>query len=153
MKKGKTAKIQNYNFAKVTYGTVDSVNLKSIYLNIQTWIEPKKECDNWNRVVLNMSRAIKHSVHYSINKKVFEEKFIVDLDLRSSGISVNKKSFMNLEINFFIKSNELDFKSKEIKNYLKEISNNVFKEIFYNNEHFSFHLTKKTKKLDSEDKY
>ena len=42
MKKGKTAKIIGFKTAKVTYGTVDSVNFKSIYLNIQTWVEPKK---------------------------------------------------------------------------------------------------------------
>ena len=35
MKKGKTAKIIGFKTAKVTYGTVDSVNFKSIYLNIQ----------------------------------------------------------------------------------------------------------------------
>lgn len=143
MKKGKTSKIQSHNFAKVYYGTVDSVKLKSIYLNIQTWVEPIDEYENWNRVVLNMSRAIKHSVLDSINKKIFEDKFIVDLDLRSSGISIGKKSFMNLEINFYLIKDDLDFKSKDIRDSLKKISNNIFDEVFYNNEYFKFYLTKK----------
>jgi hypothetical protein len=42
MKKGKTSKIQGFKLAKVIYGTVDSVNFKSLYLNIQTWVEPKQ---------------------------------------------------------------------------------------------------------------
>ncbi len=143
MKKGKTSKIQTTNFAKITYGTVDSVKLKSIYLNIQTWVEPTDEYENWNRVVLNMSRAIKHATLDSVNKSLFEEKFIVDLDLRSSGISLGKKSFMNLEINFYLIKDDMDFKSKEIKDSLKKIANNIFDEVFYNNEYFKFYLTKK----------
>ena len=82
MKKGKTSHIHGFNFAKVTYGTVDSVNLKSIYLNIQTWVEPIKECDNWTRTVLNMSRAIKHSVYESVNTDLFDNKFKVNLDIK-----------------------------------------------------------------------
>ena len=112
MKKGKTSKLQGYKSTKVIYGTVDSLILKSLYLNIQTWVEPKKNSDNWTRVVLNMSRSIKHSILNVIDKKLFKDNFIVDLDLRSSGVNIGKKSFMNLEINFYLKENNLDFKSR-----------------------------------------
>ncbi len=145
MKKGKTSKIQGLNCAKVVYGTVDSVKLKSIYLNIQTWVEPIYECENWTRTVLNMSRAIKHAVYESVDRKLFEEKFIVDLDLRSSGISLGKKSFMNLEVNFYLIQDNKDFKSKDIRDSIKKISNNIFNEVFYNNEYYRFYLTKKSK--------
>ena len=40
MKKGKTSQLKGFKTAKVLYGTVDSVKLKSLYLNIQTWVEP-----------------------------------------------------------------------------------------------------------------
>lgn len=90
MKKGKSAKLSGYRNYKVNYGTVDSKNLKSIYINIQTWAEPKIEIESPNRVVNNLSRSIKHSVLESINTNIFEDKFIVDLDLRSSGIQLNK---------------------------------------------------------------
>jgi hypothetical protein len=145
MKKGKTSQLKGFNTAKVLYGTVDSVNLKSLYLNIQTWVEPVEECENWNRVVLNMSRNIKHSVYESVNKQIFDDKYIVDLDLRSSGLNVNKKSFMNLEVNFFILENEINFKSLEIKESLKKITNKIFQNNFLNNEYFKFYLTKKGK--------
>ena len=62
-----------------------------------------------------MSRAVKHSVYETLDKELFDDSFIVDLDLRSSGLTLGKKSFMNLEINFFLNEEELDFKSKEIK--------------------------------------
>jgi len=145
MKKGKTSKIQGFKIAKVTYGTVDSIELKSIYLNIQTWVEPIKESDNWNRVVLNLSRSIKHTVYNTINNDLFEQKFIVDLDLRSSGLTLGKKSFLNLEVNLFIKEKEIDFKSQQVKDYLKSMVKNVINQNFNKNDFFVFTLTKKDK--------
>jgi hypothetical protein len=145
MKKGKTSFLQGFKTAKVVYGTVDSINLKSLYLNIQTWVEPIYECDNWTRTVLNLSRSIKHSIYESINKQIFDEKFIVDLDLRSSGLNLNKKSFMNLEINFYITQEDLDFKGKEIKQNLQQITEQIFNDNFLKNENFNFYLTKKSK--------
>lgn len=145
MKKGKTSQIHGFKTAKIIYGTVDSMSLKSLYLNIQTWVEPIYESNNWTRTVLNMSRGIKHSVYESLDKTIFDTNFIVDLDLRSSGLTTGKKSFMNLEINFFIIQTNMDFKSDEIKNSLKEIINQIFLDNFLENENFKFYLTKKIK--------
>ena len=114
MKKGKSVKLNLFNPIKSVYGTVDSKNLKSVYINIQSWVTPKIEQDNWNRIVCNLSREIKHSVYNSINQSIFKEKSIVDLDLRTSGISHGKKSFFNLEVNLYT-NEELEFKSLEIK--------------------------------------
>jgi len=55
MKKGKSVKMNLYYPIKSTYGTVDSKNLKSVYINIQSWVTPKFEQDNWNRIVGNLS--------------------------------------------------------------------------------------------------
>lgn len=145
MKKGKTSHINGFKTAKVVYGTVDSVELKSLYLNIQTWVEPIVDCDNWTRTVLNLSRAIKHTIYQSLDNEIFDTKFIVDLDLRSSGLKFQKKSFMNLEINFYIIQPNLDFKDKDIKESLINITSNIFKENFKGNEFFNFYLTKKSK--------
>lgn len=148
MKKGKTSKIHGFNTSKIVYGTVDSINFKSLYLNLQTWVEPKKEPDNWTRVVLNLSRSIKHSVFESIDRELFDEHFIVDLDLRSSGLTIGKKSFMNLEINFFLLSEGFDFKDKEIKDELKNVVNRIYDENFNGNDYFNFYLTKTKNKGD-----
>jgi hypothetical protein len=149
MKKGKTSKIQGFKIAKVIYGTVDSFELNSIYLNVQTWVEPKIEIENWSRVVLNLIRSIKHTIHNNLDQNIFKENFIVDLDLRSSGISIGKKSFLNLEINFFVTSKELDFKSTELRENLKGLTKDIIKENFINNKYFSFTLTKKDKNTEA----
>ena len=142
MKKGKSVKLNLYNPIKSSYGTVDSKNLKSIYINIQSWVTPKFEHDNWNRVVFNLSREIKHSVYNSITTEIFQEKSIVDLDLRTSGISHGKKSFFNLEVNLYTNI-ELDFKSYEIKESIKKIVKNIFKNNINENKYFDFSTSKK----------
>ena len=141
MKKGKSVKLNLYNPIKSSYGTVDSKNLKSVYINIQSWVTPKFEHDNWNRIVCNLSRDIKHSVYNSINTELFKEQSIVDLDLRTSGISHGKKSFLNLEVNLYT-NQEMDFKSIEIKNSVKQIIKNIFKENVIHNKYFEFSPSK-----------
>jgi hypothetical protein len=142
MKKGKSVKLNLYSPIKSIYGTVDSKNLKSIYINIQSWVCPKKEHDNWNRVVCNLNREIKHSVFNSISQTVFMDRSIVDLDLRTSGISTGKKSFFNLEVNLYT-NEELDFKSQELKDSVKRIVRNIFTNNLSNNNYFDFYKTKK----------
>lgn len=142
MKKGKSVKLNLFNPIKSVYGTVDSKNLKSVYINIQSWVTPKIEQDNWNRIVCNLSREIKHSVYNSITTEIFQEKSIVDLDLRTSGISHGKKSFFNLEVNLYTNI-ELDFKSHEIKESIKKIVKNIFKNNISENKYFDFSTSKK----------
>jgi hypothetical protein len=141
MKKGKTIKINQYESLKTSYGTVDSKNLKSLYINLQTWVLPKDEYENWVRIVGNLSRDIKHSVYESLNGELFHENFIVDLDLRTSGIQVGKKSFMNLEITLFTK-NELDFKSTIVKDSVKKLIKEIYKNCVIRNTKFLFSSSK-----------
>jgi len=142
MKKGKNVKINLSNSFKSSYGTVDSKNLKSLYINIQSWVSPKQDLENWNRVVGNLSRELKHTVFDSINTNLFSKNSIVDLDLRTSGIFSGKKSFFNLEINLYL-DKELDFRSNEIKDSVKRIVRSIQKTNILDNQYFDFSLTKK----------
>jgi len=141
MKKGKTININQYDSLKTFYGTVDSKELKSIYINIQTWVTPLEDKENWNNVVNTLTRSIKHSVFGSLDRELFKENFIVDLDLRTSGIRKDKKSFMNLEINIFTTTPQ-DFKSNEIKESVKKIIKKIYRENIVNNRHFNFSSSK-----------
>jgi hypothetical protein len=141
MKKGKSVKLNLYSPIKSVYGTVDSKNLKSLYINIQSWVTPKFDHDNWNRVVCNLSREIKHSVFNSIDAELFKEQSIVDLDLRTSGISHRKKSFFNLEVNLYT-TKEFDFKSPELKESVKKIIRNIVRDNVIENKYFDFSISK-----------
>jgi len=142
MKKGKSVRLNLFNTIKSVYGTVDSKQLKSVYINIQSWVDPKFDHNNWNRVVCNLSREIKHSVFNSVDNSIFKEQTIVDLDLRTSGILYGKKSFFNLEVNLYTNI-EIDFKSTELKDSIKKIIKNIYKNNINNNEYFYFSTTKK----------
>jgi hypothetical protein len=142
MKKGKSVKLNLFNPIKSMYGTVDSKNLKSVFINIQSWVTPKNEMENWGRVVGNLNREIKHSILNSNKSEIFLPKTIVDLDLRVSGISIGKKSFFNLEVNLF--SNEqLDFKSEKIKFEIKQIIKSIYINNIEKNKYFTFSKSKK----------
>ena len=88
-----------------------------------------------------MNRSVKHSVYQNIDKELFDEKFIVDLDLRTSGLSLKKKSFMNLEINLFLLQ-QIDFKSTKLKKSLKNLTKEIYSDVFNKNDYFKFYLTK-----------
>jgi hypothetical protein len=141
MKKGKSVKLNLFSPIKSVYGTVDSKNLKSLYINIQSWVSPKFDHDNWNRVVCNLNREIKHSVFNSIDTNFFKENSIVDLDLRTSGISHGKKSFFNLEVNLYT-NQEFDFKSVELKESIKKIVRSIVRDNVIENKYFDFSISK-----------
>ena len=141
MKKGKSVKLNLFSPIKSVYGTVDSKNLKSLYINIQSWVSPKFNHNNWNRVVCNLNREIIHSVFNSIDTNLFKENTIVDLDLRTSGISHGKKSFFNLEVNLYT-NQEFDFKSTELKESIKKIVRNIIRDNVIENKYFDFSISK-----------
>ena len=56
---------------KCSYGTVDAQNLKSIYISIQSWVEPTVGSDNWNRINGNLNRNIKHNLLECVDSLIF----------------------------------------------------------------------------------
>jgi len=148
MKKGKTCKLNGFTRVKSTYGTVDSKVFKSLYLNIQSWVTPQKSTDNWVRVINSLNREIKETINEYLNISLLKPKFIVDLDLRTSGLLVGKKSFMNLEITFFVENN-IEFKSSLLRSHLQNLTSIINYENFSKNNYFKFDKTKKTKTIET----
>lgn len=147
MKKGKTLKLNGYNLCKAMYGTVNASELKSVYINIQTWAEPKEEIDKTDKIVSLMHRSIKQSISSSINKLIFKDKFITDLDLRHGGISLGKRSFMNLEIFLYFNGSNTDFKDFSLNEDVNNIVNQIYSNNIINNDYFTFRTTKKEKQV------
>ena len=141
MKKGKTCKLTGFTRLKSTYGTVDSKTFKSLYLNIQSWVTPQKNVDNWSRIVNFLNREIKETINEFLDTTLLQPKFILDLDLRTSGLQLKKKSFMNLEINLFVLE-PMDFKSPKLKKSVKNLIKEVYSDVFSKNKYFKCFLTK-----------
>jgi len=141
MKKGKTLKLDIFNDSKCYYGSVDTTNLKSIYLVLQTWVVPTVEKEKWDTTVGIISRTIKHKILDIYNKDFFKEHFIVDMDLRTSGIKIEKASFLNLEITFFIKGID-DFKSNELRDSLKDMIKQIHNDVLLKSKYFKIQYSK-----------
>ena len=63
------------------------------------------------------------------------------MDLRTSGLSLKKKSFMNLEINLYL-IDEVDFKNLKLERKLKDIVKGMYNDVLKKNNQFKFYLTK-----------
>lgn len=135
---GKEKKLyQTQNF-RVKYGTVDASKMTAIYVIVESWIQPL-EITNFDSCVRLTRKKIINQLKNNIKNTIFLDNFIVDLDLRSSGMSINKKSFMSIEITVY-PNKLLKFNSDIIKNQISEITDCVIKEVQKNN--FKFNAKK-----------
>jgi hypothetical protein len=141
MKTGKYIPLGTYNNVKIGYGTVDFKNLKTIYLKLNSWVQPENDTEDYNQTILKTRRKIKESI-YNLKDLNFKDQCIVDLDIRTKGIKLEKRSFMNLEITLYVEK-QFDVKSKEIKNTIKNLLEGVVNEGLIDKKLFNFHKSKK----------
>jgi hypothetical protein len=141
MKTGKYIPLGTYDDVKIGYGTVDFKNLKTIYLKLNSWLQPSNDEDDFDDVISKTRREIKKII-YELKNKNFKPQSIVDLDIRTKGIKTEKRSFMNLEITLYVE-NRFDVKSKESKKMVGDIIKTIIDECLNDENLFNFHKTKK----------
>ena len=141
MKTGKYIPLGTYNNVKIGYGTVDFKNLKTIYLKLNSWVQPENDTEDYNQTILKTRRKIKESI-YNLKDSNFKNQCIVDLDIRTKGIKLEKRSFMNLEITLYVEK-QFDVKSKEIKNTIKNLLEYVINDGLIDKKLFNFNKSKK----------
>lgn len=120
---GKEKKVFRNEKFRVKYGTVDATKLSAIYIDVESWIQPK-ELINFDSSIRITRRNIITALKDKIDKEFFNEHFIVDLDLRSSGMTLSKKSFMFIEITVFPR-NVHKFNSELLIKKVRDISSVV----------------------------
>jgi len=141
MKTGKYIPLGEYNDVKIGYGTVDFKNLKTIYLKLNSWLQPENETEDYNYLISKSRRQIKEKI-YNLNSPYFKQQCIVDLDIRTKGIKLEKRSFMNLEVTLYVEK-QFDVKSKDVKILIKEILENVVENGLSDKKLFNFNKSKK----------
>ena len=141
MKTGKYIPLGTYNNVKIGSGTVDFKNLKTIYLKLNSWVQPENDTEDYNQTILKTRRKIKESI-YNLKDSNFKNQCIVDLDIRTKGIKLEKRSFMNLEITLYVEK-QFDVKSKEIKNTIKNLLEYVINDGLIDKKLFNFNKSKK----------
>lgn len=145
MKLGKELKLDLLDNYKTKIGTVNNKESKSLYLNFTAWgeiIENEKE-QNYTTFLSNIRKKIKQNLNNNLNINLFHnDKYIVDLDMRTSGFDISKRSFMSCEITLFQKKG-LPINQPLLIEATKNIIYNVIDNCLENNSIFKFHKTKK----------
>ena len=135
---GKEKKLFKNDSFRVKYGTIDALKLNAIYVNIESWVQPN-ELINFESNIRLTRKNIISELRQKINQELFHENFIVDLDLRSSGMMLNKKSFMFIEVTVYPKK-FIKFNSEQLKNDIKDIAVSAINVVQKNN--FNFYSKK-----------
>jgi hypothetical protein len=140
MKTGKYIPLGIYKDVKIGYGTVDYKNLKTIYLKLNSWVQPESDTDY--EITISRSRRKVKEIIYNYETKFFKKPSIVDLDIRTKGIKLEKRSFMNLEVTLYVE-NQFDVKSKEVKSIIKNIHEKIIDSALEDKKLFNFYKSKK----------
>ena len=141
MKKGKFINVDIHNNVKIGYGTVDYKDLKTIYIKLNSWTQPTEENYNFQKIISKISKVIKYHI-FNLKYDYFKQESIVDLDIKTSSIKTNKRSFMDLEITLYV-DKKFELKSKEIKQIIINLSKYIIDEILTDEILFNFHNKKK----------
>lgn len=144
MKLGKELKLDLLDNYKTKIGTVNNKESKSLYLNFSAWGELlENEEKNYNTFLSAVRKKIKQKLSDNIDTDLFyNDRYIVDLDMRTSGFDINKRSFMSCEITLFQKK-KLPITQPILMENSKSIIYDVVNDCFENNTIFKFHKTKK----------
>ena len=140
MKTGKFIALGYYRDVKIGYGTVDHKNLKTIYIKLNSWLSPENEDSEFENILSKSKRKIKLRI-FDLQSELFKKESIVDLDVRTKGIKLGKRSFLNLEITLFTKQT-FDMRSDELKTIIENLTKNIIDYDLDNEILFNFYKVK-----------
>lgn len=143
-KNGKQLVSQGHKNYRVVSGTVDNKNPKALYVNISAWGQAVVDGEiAYGPILRGVTKNIKIKLKSILDSNLFHvDRCIVDFDMRESGISYGKKSFMNCEITIFQKKL---FKLQEgkVKRELDLVGNVITSDVLEQFKYFDFRKTKK----------
>ena len=140
MKKGKFISVGDYNNVKIGYGTVDHKNLKTIYIQLNSWTQPTDDDYDYDKLLQSCRKKIKVLI-YNLKSNYFKPESIVDLDVKTKGIKTDKRSFMDLEITLFV-NETFDVRSNQIKDIVYTTSKSIIDTVLVDETLFNFFPTK-----------
>jgi len=146
--RGTELKVKNFKNYNVVFGAMNKNKPKSIYIKINAWGNPKLENEiNYRSIVRKINKNVRALIYNNLNDHKFDiNKTMVDLDMRDSGISYGKSSYMSCEITLYQYNHHL-LKSETIQDELNIIVDKIIKESFNKNEYFSFYKKKSEAKI------
>jgi hypothetical protein len=147
MKKGKEIKLNSRKNYNISFGSVNNKEPKTAYLNITGWAEPiSEDLFDYNKIIRDFNKKIKQHLYQEFSNQLsehfFDDKIIVDFDIKESGIKFGKRSFMSYEITIFLK-NEIQINSDIMKPIVDYLTNQILDNVFEVNKNFKFYNKKR----------
>lgn len=134
----------------VAYGSVDKNNPKTIYIKFSAWantIDFDEDLE-YKTVIRKLSKEIKRHIYFNLNKDLFNQDMtMVDMDMRESGITDNKSSFMSCEVTLYQVNNFL-LDEDVIINELQFLCEHICEEIYCKDLYFEFFKHKRQAKKE-----
>ena len=141
MKLGRYIPLGDHKNVKIGYGTINHKNLKTIYLSLNSWLEPNEICEDYDAILRSSKNKIKRLFH-NLGHGLFREESIVDLDVRTKGIKKEKRSFMNLEVTLYTLK-QVNVKDKDLKTDMYSLLCEIIDTCLDNELLYNFHKKKK----------
>lgn len=90
-------KIENDSF-KLKIGTTNKINPMVIYVEGKAFISPEDDKEDYTKDIAEIKHVFKQSISDGLcTTDVFDNKYIIDFQVASSGIAINKKSFLSFQ--------------------------------------------------------
>ena len=90
-------KIENDSF-KLKIGTTNKINPMVIYVEGKAFISPEDDKEDYAKDIAEIKHVFKQSISDGLcTTDVFDNKYIIDFQAASSGIAINKKSFLSFQ--------------------------------------------------------
>lgn len=137
--RGTEIKIDDFKNYNVSFGAINKLNPKSLYIKITAWGLPiSSEDRNYKTLVRRIQKLIKTKLYLNLDRDIFKvDKTMVDFDMRESGIKYGKASFMNCEITLFQIDCHL-LKSETLLTDLTHVTELIVNDILDDNDIFEF---------------
>lgn len=139
MKIGKFIQLGYHENVKMGYGSVDCKNLKTVYLKLNSWVTPMNEID-YDSVISKARKSIINKI-YLLQNGVFKRECIVDIDIKTKGVKLNKKSYMDIEITLYT-TGFFEIKNKSFSIMVQNILKSIIDKDLNNEQIFNFSKSK-----------
>ena len=90
---------------KLKIGTTNKIDPIVVYVEGRTFISPIEEKEDYSRDLSKIRHEFSRAISHGISKSpLFDRKFILDFQVASKGVSLNKKSFLSFQ--FLLRQNK-----------------------------------------------
>jgi len=136
-KSGKEIQLNKWDNFNVNYGTVNTEKTKSIYINIMAWGLPLLDIDDYQPILKDIRKRIKKEVYFAFNENFNKNQYLTSFDMRESGLSKLKPSYMHTEITLFQVSNK-SLTDPDLVMDVEEIISMIIQNVLDDTEYFNF---------------